>query len=142
MVATKNTREMTMKAKWIGLMAMAGLLIMGGGDTWAQNKSRGAGSASRSYFSSSTFYSQPATYSIGSTTYYTGQYYETGHPKVKRSGAVRREFLRQRGYSRAPEGYEVDHIVPLSHGGRDATYNMQLLPKAAHRAKTARERAR
>lgn len=131
-----------MKAKWIGLMAVAGMMLWGGTDAQAQKKASRSHSSSRSYSSGSVYYSQPTTYKVGSTTYYAGQYYETGHPKVKRSSSVRREFLKQRKYSRAPAGFEVDHIVPLSRGGHDATYNMQLLPKAVHRAKTARERAR
>jgi hypothetical protein len=112
---------MKMKAKWIGLAAVAGLMLWGSTSAVAWQKS---------------------TYTVGSTTYVAGEYYQTGYPKVQRSSAVRSEFLNQRGYSRAPSGYEVDHIVPLSRGGHDATYNMQLLPKEVHRAKTARERAR
>ena len=60
---------------------------------------------------------------------------------MQRSSEVRSEFLSQRGYSSTPTGYEVDHVVPLSRGGADATYNMQLLPTSVHRAKTAQERS-
>lgn len=130
-----------MKAKLVAMMAIAGGMLWGGTDALAQKKSGGAGYSSWSYSGGSVYYRQPPTYKSGSTTYYVGQYYETGYPKVKRSSAVRSEFLSQRGYSRTPAGYEVDHIVPLSRGGADAAYNMQLLPKSAHRAKTARERS-
>ena len=41
MVATGNTREMTMKAKWIGLMAVAGVLLCGAVDAQAQKQSAG-----------------------------------------------------------------------------------------------------
>lgn len=109
-----------MKANWIGLMAMAGLMLLG---------------------STSVLAGQKSTYKVGSTTYVSGEYYQSGFPMVERSSAVRSEFLSQRGYSGTPAGYEVDHIVPLSHGGADATYNMQLLPTSLHRAKTAGERS-
>lgn len=109
-----------MKAKWIGLMAMAGLMLCGATSSIAWQK---------------------ATYKVGSTTYVSGQYYQSGFPMVERSSSVRSEFLSQRGYSSTPAGYEVDHVVPLSRGGADATYNMQLLPTSLHRAKTAQERS-
>ena len=80
-----------------------------------------------------------ATYKVGSTTYLTGQYYASGYPKVQRSSSVRQEFLRQQGYSSTPSGYEVDHVVPLSRGGSDSTYNMQLLPITVHDTKTRME---
>lgn len=81
------------------------------------------------------------TYKIGSTEYYYNTIYKTtGQPKVKRSQSVRNEFLQSRGYNSVPNGYEVDHIQPLSEGGLDETYNMQLLTKEEHRQKTARER--
>ncbi len=109
-----------MKAKWIGLAAAAGMMLWGSANAMAWEKS---------------------TYKVGSTTYVSGEYYQTGYPKVERSSTVRSEFLSQRGYSRAPAGYEVDHIVPLSRGGADATYNMQLLPTSVHKAKTDQERS-
>jgi 5-methylcytosine-specific restriction endonuclease McrA len=46
------------------------------------------------------------------------------------------------GYFSTPKGYEVDHIIPLSQGGADSRYNMQLLTREAHRAKTATEATR
>ena len=141
MVATGKTREMTMKAKWIGLMAMAGLMLCGAADAQAQKQSAGWFGSSRSGCSGAMLSSPPSTYKVGSTTYVSGQYYQSGFPKVERSSAVRSEFLSQRGYSSTPAGYQVDHVVPLSRGGADATYNMQLLPTSMHRAKTAQERS-
>jgi hypothetical protein len=132
---------MKMKAKTIAAMALAGLVLCGAKDALAQKKSGGWGNSGFSGCSGAMLSSSPSTYKVGSTTYVSGQYYQTGYPKVERSSAVRSEFLSQRGYSRAPAGYEVDHVVPLSRGGADATYNMQLLPKEVHRAKTAQERA-
>jgi len=59
--------------------------------------------------------------------------------KPERSTAKKREFLKSRGYKKTPPGYEVDHIVPLSKGGADEPYNMQLLPKEMHKQKTKME---
>ena len=109
-----------MKAKTVAMMAVAGLMLWGTTNAMAWQKS---------------------TYKVGSTTYVSGEYYQTGLPKVERSSSVRSDFLSQRGYSSTPAGYQVDHVVPLSRGGADATYNMQLLPTSVHKAKTARERS-
>ena len=141
MVDANKTREMTMKAKTVAMMAMAGLAAWGASDAWAQKRSGGSGYSSWSGCGGALTYSPPSTYKVGSTTYQSGQYYQTGYPKVQRSSEVRSEFLSQRGYSSTPTGYEVDHVVPLSRGGADATYNMQLLPTSVHRAKTAQERS-
>lgn len=82
------------------------------------------------------------TYTINGTEYYNNETYSTtGKPKVKRSMAVRNQFLRSQGYAKVPDGYEVDHIIPLSQGGSDTPDNMQLLTVEQHRQKTARERA-
>ncbi|HEY5536595.1 MAG TPA: HNH endonuclease signature motif containing protein [Ignavibacteria bacterium] len=44
------------------------------------------------------------------------------------------------GYKRVPNGYQVDHIRPLSEGGRDTPDNMQLITKESHKYKTAQEK--
>ena len=86
---------------------------------------------------------QERTYTVGTTEYLIGEYYQTtGKPKVKRSYANRRAFLESLGLKEVPEGYEVDHIIPLSQGGSDDPSNMQLLTVEQHAQKTARERAR
>ncbi len=65
--------------------------------------------------------------------------------RFKRSAAVKYEFKksnpcpatgRPRG---ACPGYEIDHIVPLKHGGADATDNMQWLTVPEHKNKTKLE---
>ena len=85
---------------------------------------------------------QSSTYSIGKTEYVSGEYYTTtGKPKVVRSASNKKDFLQSRGYKSTPYGYEIDHIIPLSQGGTDDPYNMQLLTVSQHRAKTARERS-
>lgn len=84
-----------------------------------------------------------STYKIWNTkNTYSGRYKNSGLPGVKRSESAKREFLKSKGYKRVPPGYEVDHIIPLSKGGRDGPSNMQLIPKNLHRQKTADERRR
>lgn len=86
--------------------------------------------------------STSGTYSVNGTEYYANETYSTtGKPKVKRSISTRNQFLRSKGYNEVPEGYEVDHITPLSQGGADTPDNMQLLTVEQHRLKTAKERA-
>lgn len=61
----------------------------------------------------------------------------------KRDMAQRDEFKRMypcpiNGNTRGPcPGYEVDHVISLCKGGSDTPDNMQWLPAAAHRMKTA-----
>lgn len=83
------------------------------------------------------------TYKIGKTEYYFNQYYSTtGKPMVKRSETNKSKFLKSKGYDKVPDGYEVDHIIPLSEGGVDDPSNMQLIPKEQHAIKTANERSK
>jgi hypothetical protein len=82
------------------------------------------------------------TYKLNGTTYYYGESYSTtGKPKVERSSSAKSEFLKNKGYDKVPNGYQVDHIVPLSEGGLDKPYNMQLITIEQHKRKTASERA-
>lgn len=69
------------------------------------------------------------TYKVGKTTYYKNQTYKSGQPKVKRSSKNRSDFLKSKGYTKTPKGYEVDHIKPLSKRGTDSPSNMQLITK-------------
>lgn len=81
------------------------------------------------------------TYKVGNTEYYNDLVYvSTGKPMVKRSAANKRVFLESKGYSELPQGYEIDHIIPLSEGGTDYPSNMQLLTINQHKRKTAKER--
>jgi len=82
----------------------------------------------------------PTYNAYNATKYKSGEVYSNGMPKVDRSEAAKRQFLKSRGYDKVPPGYEVDHIIPLSQGGADAPYNMQLIPIGMHRLKTANER--
>lgn len=62
--------------------------------------------------------------------------------KQQRSRTQRNYFLVDQGYCqtttncRVPEGYEVDHKIPLYAGGADSPSNMQLLTKEKHKEKT------
>lgn len=86
-------------------------------------------------------HAQTSTYKLGNTEYYSNRYYSTtGKPMVKRSEANKKSFLNNLGLTSVPFGMEVDHIIPLSQGGLDEAFNMQLLTKSAHAQKTARER--
>lgn len=49
--------------------------------------------------------------------------------RIQRSSSERMKFLRSLGLIHTPPGMQVDHIVPLSKGGADKTWNMQLIPK-------------
>lgn len=88
-----------------------------------------------------TCYSQ-STYSDGCTTYFTDSCYSHGGNMVKRSEANKKAFLKSKGLTKCPQGYEIDHIIPLSQGGTDCPDNMQLLTVAEHRKKTANERTK
>ena len=91
--------------------------------------------------SKSTYKYKSPSYNIAGTKYKYGETYKSsGLPKVERSSTAKREFLKSNGYSKTPKGYEVDHIVPLSKGGKDVPSNMQLLPKEVHKQKTTSER--
>jgi len=102
-----------------------------------------------SYKKSATTYKSPSytttrtsnTYEVNGTKYVIGETYKTtGQPKVQRKSSVKKEFLKSKGYSSVPKGYQVDHIIPLSQGGKDTPSNMQLITTEAHKQKTARER--
>jgi hypothetical protein len=63
---------------------------------------------------------------------------------VRNAGGQRLQFLDRPDlrnmFDEVPQGYQVDHIVPLSKGGADTPANMQLLSTPAHQAKTGAER--
>jgi hypothetical protein len=85
---------------------------------------------------------QKQTYKSNGTIYLDGETYSTtGNPKVERSSSAKKKFLKSKGYNKIPNGYEIDHIIPLSEGGADVPSNMQLISKEDHKQKTARERA-
>ena len=84
-----------------------------------------------------------STFKTGGTKYNANERYKnSGLPKVERSATAKNQFLKSKGYKKVPSGYEIDHIIPLSKGGRDEPSNMQLIPKIVHKQKTASERKR
>jgi 5-methylcytosine-specific restriction endonuclease McrA len=98
---------------------------------------------SKTYGSQRSIPHPKSTFKTGGTKYnYNETYKNSRFPKVKRSEVAKRKFLKSKGYKRVPAGYEVDHIIPLSKGGRDEPSNMQLIPKSVHKRKTAGERKR
>jgi hypothetical protein len=129
-------------------LSLVGLLMWFATDLQAQKGSRSSSSSYKpyNYRSSKSSYKSASTdklptYDVGGTKYKLGESYKTtGLPKVQRSTTAKKEFLNSRGYKEVPQGYEIDHVVPLSRGGTDKPYNMQLLPKEVHKQKTASER--
>lgn len=142
------------------LIIFLSFLLLSTAGSFAQRKSRGVKSSYKSKNtygykipkikssptyklskSNSTYNYKSSSYNFGGTKYKYGETYKSsGLPKVERSSAAKGEFLKSKGYSKTPKGYEVDHIIPLSKGGQDVPSNMQLLPKEVHKQKTARER--
>ena len=59
--------------------------------------------------------------------------------KIKRDPKAKSEFKRSNPKPPGCDHCEVDHIVPLSRGGRDDPSNMQWLPRAQHQDKTRRD---
>jgi 5-methylcytosine-specific restriction endonuclease McrA len=61
------------------------------------------------------------------------------HGRIERSREAVREF--KRTTPRPPDCVrcEIDHVVPLSKGGKDAPENMQWLPRREHQDKTRRD---
>ena len=56
--------------------------------------------------------------------------------RIMRSQSAKREFLREKGLKKIPNGMNIDHIIPLFAGGCDCPANMQLISISEHRRKT------
>ena len=60
--------------------------------------------------------------------------------KIKRSSSAKEKFMNQTGYPKGRPGYVIDHVTPLSKGGKDDPGNMQWQTKEAAKAKDKWER--
>ena len=62
--------------------------------------------------------------------------------KIKRDPNAKSEFKRTNPKPPGCDRCEVDHVVPLSKGGRDDPSNMEWLPREQHQDKTRRDLGR
>ena len=60
-------------------------------------------------------------------------------PHFQRSQSTIQRWLKLHGLKKIPQGYELDHKIPLSKGGTDTLRNLHLIKKARHQIKTRRE---
>ncbi len=113
--------------RWLLYLLMFFLCLSSAQDLDAGRKKSAFSSSHRTYHTYSYHHSSGSKKTPGVA--------RTRKGKIKRSESEKKKFLRQHGYKHVPQGYEVDHIIPLYKGGADKAYNMQLIPKAQHRAK-------
>lgn len=82
--------------------------------------------------------------------YYKSEHYLANARKcnMKRYDMMRESYIElswyekkliRKFYQDCPEGYEVDHIIPVSKGGHHKLSNLQYLTKKENRAKASRE---
>lgn len=134
------------------MLLSASAFARGGGSSGRSSRSSGYSSGkSRSYgFGRSGGYSTPKAYktpayhapknsSGGHRSNYTEGAARDGNGNIKRSGAAKREFQKETGYSGGRPGYVVDHVVPLKRGGSDTPANMQWQTIEAAKAKDKTE---
>lgn len=57
----------------------------------------------------------------------------------KRKSSTKQRWLKAHGLNKVPNGYVLDHKIPLSQGGTDTLWNLHLIKKKTHTGKTARE---
>ena len=101
-----------------------------------------SGTHSRSYTRSPSHHYSTHHYSAPSqhTRRYATGVLRDKHGRIKRSEAAKNRFELQTGYPHERPGYVVDHLIPLSEGGRDDPSNMQWQTKEEANAKDRTER--
>lgn len=136
---------MNANVKWGFFLVLAFLLAMPvdtlarGGSTRGGSTGRGSRSSGRAGQFLSNF---PAEIKIPRSTvrfaprsnYYGVSTDSDG--RIVPSASAKEEFLKSRGLQGVPEGYVIEHKMPLYAGGRDEPSNMQLVTRDGHRAKT------
>ena len=101
---------------------------------------RGSSGSHHSYHRS---YSTHRSHSNRSPSHHTRRYAygapRDSHGRIKRSSEEKKKFERETGYPHGRPGYVVDHLIPLSEGGRDDPSNMQWQTKEEAKAKDRTE---
>jgi hypothetical protein len=130
--------------KFIASILICMLLLALPSQGFTRDDGNRAHSGSRTYSPKSYSYTpstpripaSPKRYTNNPKSYRPGGVKRTDNGKIARDMSERHNFLKDRGMSKVPKGYQVDHIKPLYAGGADKPSNMQLLKIDEHRAKT------